>query len=415
MCLISVCPKGSKKYSEKVTKFIMNGMATQDDGSGFMYKRAGENKITIDKGYFSASKLLDRLRALDLQDDDELIIHHRTGTSGVVCPENTHPYLMANDETLCAKTELTIDKPALAHNGVFYSLKDYENLNPNFCDSYAFARYVVGDKDLQNLMFNNPKLFDKIFDNMISNNKLAILHPEYGIVLKGHYHEDEEYRHSNYCYMNNNYSDYGGRSNYVTPIAAGGSCNVPVPSLVVASKGGNENLNLYFDKDDILINNSNSHHFYFIRKFMFNTFKANEMTYSKMKEYLFTLGIVNKDSLMQNMHKCTEKAEQSHAVLTTSIRNDFYYLPKEMYKKSYTDFMWLTVNYPDASKNQFKKLGKLVGKMYKKGSLDSIEYNRFDSYSTFTMLTLRLYLDFLTVNNHNKQLVIDAYNSSFSD
>lgn len=39
MCLISVCPKGTPKYTDEVKEFIQNGFNSNKDGSALCTKR----------------------------------------------------------------------------------------------------------------------------------------------------------------------------------------------------------------------------------------------------------------------------------------------------------------------------------------------------------------------------------------
>ena len=50
MCLISVIPQGVEKNIRNISRYIIQGMKTNTDGSGFMYKKGNANTIGVKKG-----------------------------------------------------------------------------------------------------------------------------------------------------------------------------------------------------------------------------------------------------------------------------------------------------------------------------------------------------------------------------
>jgi hypothetical protein len=211
MCLVSVCPKGKEKFNDQVVTFIKNGMSSNKQGSGYMFKRSGENVITIDKGYFDEENLISSIRERNLGVNDELVIHHRISTSGLISGSNSHPFVISdNHDEVCAQ-DITINKPCLAHNGCFSRLTDYMKLQPDFSDTYAFARYILSNPNIYNIMEVDYELFKTILDPIISGSRVAILFPDKDVKLIGDFKEVDGYYHSNYGYCRSTY-DYGGSS-----------------------------------------------------------------------------------------------------------------------------------------------------------------------------------------------------------
>lgn len=212
MCLVSVLKAGTEKYSDYVLKFIKSGFNCNKDGSGFMFKRAGSNQIIVDKGYFDYDLMILNYKNHNLTIDDEVVFHHRIGTSGLVSKFNTHPYVCSNIESEINVTTIGISKPVLAHNGFIANVANFEKLNPDFSDTYAFARYVMSDQRMYDLYDNNKELFSHLIKPMVNFSKVAILRPNAPMILIGDFIVDEQgYYHSNqgYCRYTN---DIGGSS-----------------------------------------------------------------------------------------------------------------------------------------------------------------------------------------------------------
>lgn len=49
-----------------------------------MHKKEGEYFVHVEKGFFKFDELMAAIEKANLKDEDELVIHHRIGTSGKV-------------------------------------------------------------------------------------------------------------------------------------------------------------------------------------------------------------------------------------------------------------------------------------------------------------------------------------------
>ena len=427
MCLVSILPKGKEKFNDKVIAFIRKGAASNTQGSGFMYKRNGENKITIDKGYFNVEDLLNKLESLNLTEEDEVVVHHRISTSGLVSEENSHPFVISSKhETVCA-TNITVNKPCLAHNGMFSDLRDYMSLNPDFSDTYAFARYIMGNPSIMKIYNTDKDLFKLLTKGILSGSRVAILFPDRDLETLGSFVDDDGYKHSNsgYCTYNRNYGGrdhydpytygyYGGHGrhasddndNRVTREATARMLALPQgeakskydpTATYFHCKPINKLLELILlDKSTIgTINEYNFEHFYYIDK--------NDYSRSVDNEDLDVayIGVFNPNTIFEYSLSLTFKdengvccyASESHKQLV----NDYYFIPKEEYLDLYKDYVKLINSlkrYP-ASKTALKNITKKIEENNTKPSNYKVRCSRLGKYAAVQKQALQLFALYL--------------------
>lgn len=210
MCLITVCPKGTSKNSEELKGWIRNGFKSQRDGSGFAYKKDGENQIYLSKGFFIADLMIKAIEDSNLQENDELIIHHRTSTGGSDRLKNTHPFVISNNFNEITQLSTFTDKPVMAHNGIFGGYS--EIIDKEYNDTVHWI--LFWEPLLNGRMIEDPETFFKVYNSKISVNfnKLAFLFPNRDLYLVGDFQKEGNYYHSNSCYKDYTRSDYGGSS-----------------------------------------------------------------------------------------------------------------------------------------------------------------------------------------------------------
>ena len=242
MCLITVIPKGIEKYSAHIEECIESGVSGNGDGSGIAFLRPDSPYVFIQKNFLGANTVenfMKAYRSFNLKKEDEVIIHHRWGTSGPNDENNTHPYALTTDLKTMTQPLHSTDKGAMAHNGVLSeSMIGYNN--PAYSDTARFLYKKImteqdadgktgydlllkGVQDLSTIInnmsltsdFMRTKLegipFYKKFEEAIIGERLAFLIPKIGLVLFGEYVKDNEnILHSNHGYMhyNNSYSLY---------------------------------------------------------------------------------------------------------------------------------------------------------------------------------------------------------------
>ena len=152
MCLITVAPQGVGKKVSDLESFIRNGMFSNDDGSGIAWKQFSQdntNTIHLKKGFKTATDLLSYIEKIDLKEEDELIIHHRIGTSGLKNEINMHPFIVTSNLDILNSTEGEFNLPAICHNGIFYK---YNVGTDIYSDTHNFVRGFISDENILNIL-----------------------------------------------------------------------------------------------------------------------------------------------------------------------------------------------------------------------------------------------------------------------
>ncbi len=336
MCLISVLPKGTPKYSDEVTAFIKSGFESNGDGSGFMYKRNGKDFISVNKGYFQLPLLMQAIKNVNLSNDDELVIHHRIGTAGLISAENTHPFIITNKHDDIIKLDTITSKPALVHNGMFRDLKKYEALNPDFSDTYAFTRYVM--TNTIDLFKNETSIFEDCFKSMLGWSKICVLFPNRSLMMSGTFIQDNGYFHSTHAYKNNSIRDHGGQQMGFS-IPTGNNNATQHCSIANVKK-----LPVGLNGDVIDITNFNCTHFTFKKK---NTFGG--------KEYEMLSYDPEAETNVLEVNYGTYIS--TSVVRTDKLISDYEYIPKDEFKDFYLEYIML-VHRLTPSKNILKYIYK---------------------------------------------------------
>lgn len=385
MCLISVCPKGTKKGTEQVYKFIKSGMESNTSGSGYMFKRDGENTITIRKGFFNYGRLIESLESDRLNDNDELIVHHRIPTSGNRNDLNCHPFVISDNHSEVIMTNGSTGKPCMAHNGIFSRIISLENLNPQFSDTYAFARYIMGNPNMYELFTNDYDLFETLTSHIVGTDKLVFLFPDKDLKMIGQYIEDDGYFHSNTGYKrytydrggssSHNYATsshssfsegYGNWSEYVDEDESEYGWPPALPVINSMKRVTNSvvvpNL-ITFDSSEIALDEKNYNHFDYVMKTKWDDTAPNE----RHKVKLSSLEGFDGNALLQVLTWVSEdKKNYGAGVQTFSLMENYYYIPKNEHYNVYKDYKKLLLNDYQYSKSSIKDLGKLLNRNYLK-------------------------------------------------
>ena len=363
MCLITIAPKGKSKDINKLKTFIENGMSSNTDGSGFMYKREGTTTIGVKKGFFKSNDIIEAIENLNLKDNDELVIHHRNGTSGKASAENTHPFYLHKNHDVIVNTNALIEVPAYVHNGIMTLYQ----ANPDFSDTYSFVSFYLGEPEFLSLLQNKTPLFEDIFSSIIKHQKLAFLFPERDLLMLGNFIEDDGYYHSNTGYKFSYYDRGGWGYEYYTPVRTTSTTSSIKEHSDNVAKEKINNKNklkdiLKFDNEQITLNSLNYDHFKFIHKrslndvyFIIEDYKMNDVSgITLIREDLPT------SRIQTNWY--------------TFIKT-YYYIPKDSYKEFYEQYMDLELNL-NKSKNTLKKINKFLSQqsIFKKKGGDIIDY-----------------------------------------
>jgi len=390
MCLISICPVGTEKFNKEVEEFIRSGASCNRQGSGFMYKKHNDASVYIKKGYFDIDLLIKDLKDLNLGVDDELVIHHRTATSGLVTGENTHPFIISNseDETIFKGTKVT-NKPAMVHNGMFWDIKEYMALNTDLSDTYAFATHLM--PYLIDLFEKEPVLFQKLTNDIIGTDKVCILYPEINkpLAKMGRFIEKEGYYHSNMGYCSN-YFDRGGVANFTRAIGTnliGEGFNIP--NLVRTKKdfipvgpknkvkhiaGAPDILVSRLDRTVINITKSNYKDFHYRKKADVLTKNPNNIIWYTMSDFdeLCDLQILTG-------YDSNSVKQISLAIPLSEIHRDYLFTPVKPLIQYYECFLQIVSKKPMYSKNALKDLEKLLSKNFSKKDDEFIRYKAINN------------------------------------
>jgi predicted glutamine amidotransferase len=405
MCLISAFPRGTVKYNDYVAKFIASGMRSNSEGSGFMYRKHGDSKIHVHKGFFSIQQLTDAIKELSLKVDDELVIHHRIGTSGLVSKENCHPFIIAPEHSQIVNTNCVTEHPALVHNGIFRGLSSFMDKNPDFSDTYAFTRYIA----FQNIgtLKYTPEAFTGKFNTMLSWSKICVLYPDKTMQFLGEGWITDQfgYKHSNQGYANYHHVDVGG-------VTKSSSCS----SLPVKKKDPmNSLVNIINDKkpftlngESIEINNFNAKHFIFEYKVIDVDFlyKFNDFDQDCHINFL-NRTIIESDTRLHGVY--VDKSE---------IVSDFIYHPKHKYESYYKEYVRFIDKVP-ITKTLLKKVYKLLNKNRHKDFDHAFKVHEY-LVTKFTLINVLLsnyqYYDVnldIGLNNYNILSVFNFMRADF--
>lgn len=443
MCLVSVCPIGTEKNSEKVIAFIRKGASSNTDGSGYMFKRSGEDFITVNKGFFNIDILIQSILENNLTVDDELIIHHRIGTSGLISPENTHPFVLSKLHKECCSTDIKTKKPCIAHNGMFSHLKKYMELDNDFSDTYAFARYILSNENLHQIFHEDEKLFNDLIEDIVGWSKVAIMYSDRPIKMIGEFVENDGYFHSNHGYKSYVYDRGGSSSNNIGFIT-----NRALPAASLFSEGyetdyeidyevsnetgelvdinttpknwGSDFISKLNQKDKhffenglsiikldssfVKINKSNFNHFYYIDKSRYENIKESKNL------ILRTLDDFNPDTEFQMLSSKQDidgkptTITQLDTCPTIKFETSLFFIPKKEFVNVYKELLILISSAPNPGKQTLKKVKRLVENNYNKTNDHPLNYKRLDK--PFTKLSLIIFKNYLESKLEIEEAVI---------
>lgn len=388
MCVIIVADKGTSKTSELFYTYIRTGATTNDDGLGFAYRKEGENKIFLSKGYFKVEELISDLTKSDLKDADELIVHCRIRTSGKVNDVNCHPFVISDkmDEIIMLNGET--DKPVLAHNGGF---SDYTYNSSDFSDTYHFTRQVMSIPEVYALLKRDQATFEQLFKPIINYNKIAILDPQTGIKLIGYFTIDA----NGWQYSNSGCVPYTKSKNYTTAVSEedvyeNSEFEKGYSRFLGCDESSYANRSLFDFKQDRVYNPVKFLESHVPKDISFDILTdANkdefcikvvsdlyeETVYFKTGDvyYITKLFKSNSDAIWLSQKAGIPFGSSSNVIVLESIgvlKRCSKLFPKEEYARKWHDYLLLTEKFPELSKSKFKKLSKLYSTKYHTHFLD---------------------------------------------
>ena len=375
MCLISVVPKGVNKDIEQIKGFIVNGMSSNSDGSGFAYKRNGKSCVNIHKGFRQEADMVSEIKKLNLGVDDELIIHHRIGTSGEKNVANMHPFVISDIESVIIQDKGSFNLPIMAHNGVF---NKYTDNNSKYSDTYHFIEKFMSTPEIMTLLKRDKSKFKELFESTLTYNKLAILSPDRDLIMIGNFTQEDGCYHSN-----------GGYKSYVYDRGGSSSCSVQSRQLPINNLFEDESSTQLtrrrtcykFNGDQIKITKENSKHFILVPKSDLPVSSGGCL--DRVKAYVF-------DDYDENctLNFITEYAgeRQTHYLTWDRLSSEFDLFVKNEYNLLYCNLYKFAEDYKNGlTKSMSKKISKLLDKSKAKNHIvlknyGNIRKDVFDSY-----------------------------------
>jgi len=440
MCLISVLPKGTKKNTKEVHEFIRSGYECNKQGSGFMYRRENSKVVNVIKGFFTLDSLMNTIEKLDFQEGDELVVHHRISTSGLVNDLNCHPFVISDNHDEVIMTAGKTKKPVIVHNGVFHGLTSFRTYNDAFSDTYTFAKHIISNKHVMNIFREDKVYFKHLLDNILYNSKFVILQSDKPMEMFGEFIEKDGYFHSNdgYCKHvvnvggfashNEAYShrrqksdhydfwnswDEGYRGEDDDNEVDLHKYNIKPRGLTDAEKTVKQYIqdnidtlpdlgyrpvvkkdtSVVLDNSLISLNEENCFHFYYVNKKKWDDSRNKESLGLYTMKHLY-----DPEVMFVTMTREEDGKDLFFGFSQHELINETYYIPKtEDLKKVYRDLLALVTCPIPVSKTSVKKLDKLLAKVVNKNNYDYIMYHRIEKM--VTKLSLLLYKKYLEENN----------------
>jgi predicted glutamine amidotransferase len=198
MCIIAVKPKGVAVPTKEILK---NMFDANPDGAGVAYNLNG--KLYIVKGLMNFEdfyKVCQRISS-----GSSAIYHTRIQTSGGICKELTHPFLLDDDIQNQRKLFFkTTNGEAVAHNGVFseFGQKELNSDTTQFISTYLFPLKKLKDASVGSILDDD---IEEIINKLCGfSNKVAIIDQDgnlkrYGgswILDNGIYYSNDTYKNS---------------------------------------------------------------------------------------------------------------------------------------------------------------------------------------------------------------------------
>lgn len=193
MCIVEYFPPGVDKDSEFVKESIRQGARSNGAGLGFAFKKNG--RLYLHKGFLSSEVevLIKEIESHALGKEDELLFHARIATSGGTRAEMTHPFVCSNDIEEVGFLKGYVDKPVLAHNGVFVGWG-----NTKYSDTFRFAHIILSEPAAISLLKLDPEAFATATKEVLSTNKIAVMFPGKDETrLLGDFYTDKDCKFSN--------------------------------------------------------------------------------------------------------------------------------------------------------------------------------------------------------------------------
>ncbi len=208
MCVIVHKERGKDIPSDEILEKCFR---KNPDGSGILLHRSGTKTLEIHKGYMKLDDFKTALKELNVNKDDDLVLHFRITTSGGTNSENCHPFPISNKIEDLKAIRINTTR-GFVHNGVLG--KGDENLK--ISDTQVFVRDIISRQEISDHLDNEE--IQKIITNMSNTGqRFFIADAEKDIFQRfGTWYEDDGIWYSNLSWKTYyNYSSYYNSSKWV--------------------------------------------------------------------------------------------------------------------------------------------------------------------------------------------------------
>lgn len=179
MCIIMVKESGKHFNREELVDAIKVAQIHNKHGAGFAFKKGKSKTIYLSKGYlYYYDLLVDAIDNLNVQLEDELMVHLRYATAGKVNAANCHPFVVSQNPEEVTVDEIETTLPVMAHNGSFYdySFKDDPNSDTvNFIEMFAAIPGAI--ESLETLNKIDLEFKSDLVEKLIAKNRLCFMFP----------------------------------------------------------------------------------------------------------------------------------------------------------------------------------------------------------------------------------------------
>lgn len=182
---------------------LKNCFTRNKDGAGFAYPKDGE--VVIEKGFFNFDAFLKRYREVEKECDNNMLIHFRISTAGLVDKANCHPHRINNKLVMIHNGVLHIDVPknSKVSDTVLYCKRYLKQLPKGFTHNDVIMEFMaehIGD-------YNKFCFLD-------STGYYRIVNEDAGKWVDGVWYSNESYKAPTYTDLWKGYSSYKDRPWY---------------------------------------------------------------------------------------------------------------------------------------------------------------------------------------------------------
>ena len=164
MCIAIYKPAGVELPKKKRLKACDE---SNPDYSGYMIAINGT--VLIRKGFKGVKRLrksiaeTERIHEINAK-DYAMVLHFRIATSGLVKPQNAHPFPLSSSVRKLQELKISCET-GMAHNGIFFGINAKDNLSDtqlmikNTLSKYSFDKIKRKRKSLETLFLGNKVVF----------------------------------------------------------------------------------------------------------------------------------------------------------------------------------------------------------------------------------------------------------------